>query len=96
MGVETINLEVESTDDAVKAVVGSGGFVIGSPTLGGHMPTQVGSLCCGCGAIMAVPGSWRAHANVGGEACAALGGLKQNPAAKISALAGSGHCIADQ
>ena len=43
--METVNLEVESTDDAVKAVVDSGGFVIGSPTLGGHMPTQVGSLC---------------------------------------------------
>ena len=43
VGVETVNLEVESTDDAVKAVVESGGFVIGSPTLGGHMPTQVGS-----------------------------------------------------
>ena len=44
--METVNLEVDSTDDAVKAVVESGGFVIGSPTLGGHMPTQVGSLCC--------------------------------------------------
>ena len=44
--METVNLEVESTDDAVKAVVDSGGFVIGSPTLGGHMPTQVGHLYC--------------------------------------------------
>ena len=70
--METVNLEVESTDDAVKAVVESGGFVIGSPTLGGHMPTQVGSWCCAgigcCGFCKAQQGSGSARANVLGEA----------------------------
>jgi flavorubredoxin len=41
--VETLNLEVVTLDDVLKAVAKSAGFVIGSPTLGGHMPTQVNS-----------------------------------------------------
>lgn len=41
VAVETVNLELSSLDEVVAAVKGSDGFVIGSPTLGGHMPTQV-------------------------------------------------------
>ena len=43
IGVETLNLEVDSVDDALKALKGAKGFIIGSPTLGGHLPTQVSS-----------------------------------------------------
>ena len=43
IGVETLNLEVDSVDDALEAVKRAKGFIIGSPTLGGHLPTQVGS-----------------------------------------------------
>lgn len=41
VGVETLNLESEELDDIVAALKRCKGFVIGSPTLGGHMPTQV-------------------------------------------------------
>ena len=41
MGVETLNLEVATLDEVSDTVARSAGFVIGSPTLGGHMPTQV-------------------------------------------------------
>jgi flavin reductase (DIM6/NTAB) family NADH-FMN oxidoreductase RutF len=41
VGVETVNLELDSTDQVMEVVKASKGFVIGSPTLGGHMPTQV-------------------------------------------------------
>jgi flavorubredoxin len=41
VGVSTLNLEVTSLDDVSKTITKSAGFVIGSPTLGGHMPTQV-------------------------------------------------------
>lgn len=41
IGVETLNLEVDSVDDALEAVKRAKGFIIGSPTLGGHLPTQV-------------------------------------------------------
>ena len=41
MGINTLNLETMSLDEVSKAVAESAGFVIGSPTLGGHMPTQV-------------------------------------------------------
>ena len=41
IGVETINLEVDSVDDALKILSEAKGFIIGSPTLGGHLPTQV-------------------------------------------------------
>ena len=44
IGVETLNLEVDSVDDALKALKGAKGFIIGSPTLGGHLPTQVSLL----------------------------------------------------
>lgn len=54
IGVETLNLEVDSVDDALEAVKRAKGFIIGSPTLGGHLPTQVSSqglipsaLCAG-------------------------------------------------
>lgn len=41
IAVETLNLEVDSIDDALDAVKRAKGFIIGSPTLGGHLPTQV-------------------------------------------------------
>ena len=44
MGINTLNLETMPLDEVSKAVSKSAGFVIGSPTLGGHMPTQV-ALC---------------------------------------------------
>lgn len=53
VAVNTINLEVTPLDDVVAAVKASDGFTIGSPTLGGHMPTpvQVGD----CGAMRVAP-----------------------------------------
>lgn len=41
IGVETLNLEEDTIDDALAAVKEAKGFIIGSPTLGGHLPTQV-------------------------------------------------------
>lgn len=41
VAVKTVNLEVTPLDDVVAAVKQSDGFTIGSPTLGGHMPTPV-------------------------------------------------------
>lgn len=41
VGVNTVNLELASLDEVVNAVKSSNGFTIGSPTLGGHMPTPV-------------------------------------------------------
>ncbi|GAX73888.1 hypothetical protein CEUSTIGMA_g1338.t1 [Chlamydomonas eustigma] len=41
VGVDMINLELESLDGVSKAITASDGFILGSPTLGGHMPTQV-------------------------------------------------------
>lgn len=41
VGVNTLNLEVVSLDEVSRTISKSAGFVIGSPTLGGHMPTQV-------------------------------------------------------
>jgi len=41
VGVETLNLEVVGADEVEKAIERSAGFIFGSPTLGGHMPTQV-------------------------------------------------------
>lgn len=41
IGVETLNLEVLSVEEVEAALQNCGGFVLGSPTLGGHMPTQV-------------------------------------------------------
>jgi len=46
VAVNTINLEYASLEEVAAAVKASNGFVIGSPTLGGHMPTQV-SLALG-------------------------------------------------
>jgi flavorubredoxin/flavin reductase (DIM6/NTAB) family NADH-FMN oxidoreductase RutF len=48
VGVEMLNLEVVGVDEVERALDrnvsnGVAGFVIGSPTLGGHMPTQVQS-----------------------------------------------------
>ena len=39
--METLNLENMELDDIVAALKRCKGFVIGSPTLAGHMPTQV-------------------------------------------------------
>lgn len=39
--METLNLEVATLDEVSDTIARSAGFVIGSPTLGGHMPTQV-------------------------------------------------------
>ncbi|KAF8073046.1 dfa6 [Scenedesmus sp. PABB004] len=41
VAVNTINLELVTLDEVVSAIKASDGFVIGSPTLGGHMPTPV-------------------------------------------------------
>ena len=39
--METLNLESAALEEVNEAIAQSSGFVIGSPTLGGHMPTQV-------------------------------------------------------
>eukprot|EP00958_Prasinococcus_capsulatus_P020930 scaffold2776_cov365-Prasinococcus_capsulatus_cf.AAC.1 len=41
VGVESINCEFTAGKEIVEAVEKADGFVIGSPTLGGHMPTPV-------------------------------------------------------
>ncbi len=41
VGVESINCEFTAPAEIQAAVERSDGFIIGSPTLGGHMPTQV-------------------------------------------------------
>jgi flavorubredoxin len=41
IAVNTVNLELSPLDEVVASVKQADGFVIGSPTLGGHMPTQV-------------------------------------------------------
>ncbi|EFJ51611.1 hypothetical protein VOLCADRAFT_57212, partial [Volvox carteri f. nagariensis] len=41
VAVETINLELASLGEVTEAIGRSQGFVLGDPTLGGHMPTQV-------------------------------------------------------
>ncbi|EFN57640.1 hypothetical protein CHLNCDRAFT_57191 [Chlorella variabilis] len=41
VGVETLNLEQAGQDELEAALDRCSGFVLGSPTLGGHMPTQV-------------------------------------------------------
>jgi len=46
VAVRTLNLEDASLDEVAQAVRDSDAFVLGSPTLGGHMPTQV-SLALG-------------------------------------------------
>ena len=37
----SLNLETSGLDEVNETISKSSGFVIGSPTLGGHMPTQV-------------------------------------------------------
>lgn len=63
VGVETLNLEVATLDEVSDTIARSAGFVIGSPTLGGHMPTQVpfplgcesiGSSRCDCSSASAL------------------------------------------
>lgn len=44
LGVEMANLEQLSLKEAEAVLESSQGFVIGSPTLGGHMPTQVSAM----------------------------------------------------
>ena len=41
VGVVSLNLETIGLDEVNESIAKSSGFVIGSPTLGGHMPTQV-------------------------------------------------------
>ena len=41
VAVESINCELASTDEITTAVQACDGFIIGSPTLGGHAPTQI-------------------------------------------------------
>ena len=41
VGVETLNLELCGLDELEALLDRCSGFVLGSPTLGGHMPTQV-------------------------------------------------------
>ncbi|CAD7701125.1 unnamed protein product [Ostreobium quekettii] len=43
VGVQTLNLEVAEPQEISDAISKTNGFVMGSPTLGGHMPTQVQS-----------------------------------------------------
>ena len=39
--VETLNCETSSSEDIANAITACDGFIIGSPTLGGHAPTQI-------------------------------------------------------
>ena len=39
--VESINCEFSSSDELIKAIKGADGYLIGSPTLGGHAPTPI-------------------------------------------------------
>ncbi len=41
VGVELINCEVSQSEEVEEAVKKCDGFIIGSPTLGGHAPTQI-------------------------------------------------------
>ena len=41
VAVNTVNLELSSLEEVLAAVKNADGFTIGSPTLGGHMPTPV-------------------------------------------------------
>ena len=41
VGVESINAEVAEPDDIKTAITQSAGFILGSPTLGGHAPTPI-------------------------------------------------------
>ncbi len=41
VGVVSLNLETVELEEVNESIAKSSGFVIGSPTLGGHMPTQV-------------------------------------------------------
>ncbi|GAB4545804.1 MAG: diflavin flavoprotein [Pleurocapsa sp.] len=43
VGVESINAEFAKPDDIKAAVENAAGFIMGSPTLGGHAPTQIQS-----------------------------------------------------
>lgn len=52
VGVEQLNLEVCTSAEVEAALARARGFVIGSPTLGGHMPTQVQTAV---GTILAAP-----------------------------------------
>eukprot|EP01025_Chloroclados_australasicus_P027297 TRINITY_DN27104_c0_g1_i1.p1 TRINITY_DN27104_c0_g1~~TRINITY_DN27104_c0_g1_i1.p1 ORF type:complete len:454 (+),score=63.68 TRINITY_DN27104_c0_g1_i1:94-1362(+) len=44
VGVEMVNLEQVPLQEAEEIIASSQGFCIGSPTLGGHMPTQVSAM----------------------------------------------------
>ncbi|KAG2496624.1 hypothetical protein HYH03_005445 [Edaphochlamys debaryana] len=54
VAVETINLETASLDEVAEVMKRTQGFVLGSPTLGGHMPTQVSIAM---GTILLQPGA---------------------------------------
>ncbi|VEP15402.1 putative diflavin flavoprotein A 4 [Hyella patelloides LEGE 07179] len=41
VAIESINCELASTEEITTAVQACDGFIIGSPTLGGHAPTQI-------------------------------------------------------
>ena len=41
VGVETLNLELVTVEEVERTLAKASGFILGSPTLGGHMPTQV-------------------------------------------------------
>eukprot|EP01024_Parvocaulis_polyphysoides_P004206 TRINITY_DN11065_c0_g1_i6.p1 TRINITY_DN11065_c0_g1~~TRINITY_DN11065_c0_g1_i6.p1 ORF type:complete len:321 (-),score=50.35 TRINITY_DN11065_c0_g1_i6:340-1302(-) len=47
VAVETVNLETATLEDTLKIMEKVDGFVVGSPTLGGHMPTQVSAALGG-------------------------------------------------
>lgn len=54
VAVNMLNLELCGPDEVGQAVKESNGFILGSPTLGGHMPTQV---LTALGAVMREPGA---------------------------------------
>lgn len=41
VAVKTVNLEIASLEEVAASINSSDAFILGSPTLGGHMPTQV-------------------------------------------------------
>ena len=54
MGVEAVDLEAATADEVASAVRRAGGFAMGSPTLGGHLPTQVQAAL---GTVLTLPGA---------------------------------------
>lgn len=84
VAVSTLNLELSSLDEVVAAVKAADGFTIGSPTLGGHMPTPVqvrrcmlrcAVLCCGVVLLLMLCGACTHAACIGCGAHACSAGM---------------------